>query len=288
MSKIVRVITVCSLQASILFNVALLSHVDVAKHSDVDLAQFSDADVALPSTSVLEPVSSWSALVENPGIFPYSSKDYQEKMSSYRINHGRFDSKKGYIESEVSINQIDKYKYEIDMLSSYASFIGNPVGKKVVVVFFDYLSPSFRESEADMREAVAHDTELKMIFRELPFEGNKGVISLAARAAIAASFQGKYFEMHDSLMSQTPPLNEDKIVEAARKAGLDVERMRADVLATEGPVTSILYDTWSVVSKPELGITAVPTFVARGAGILKGFGNNDRFANFTSKISPHQ
>src|SRR5579884_175014 len=56
---------------------------------------------------------------------------------------------------------------------------------------------------------------------------------LAARAAIAAQAQGKFWEMHDRLFANATNLEESDLERYAKAIGLDVDRFRADLRSTE-------------------------------------------------------
>jgi protein-disulfide isomerase len=60
----------------------------------------------------------------------------------------------------------------------------------------------------------------------LPFHSDA---MIAAESAMAASAQGKFLEMHNRLMAPTRVLTRDKILEAAKDLGLDVDRFTKDL-----------------------------------------------------------
>ena len=51
----------------------------------------------------------------------------------------------------------------------------------------------------------------------------------AAEALLAAGDQGKYWEMHDLLLSISPDLSKEQILAAAGSLGLDMETFRSDL-----------------------------------------------------------
>jgi protein-disulfide isomerase len=53
----------------------------------------------------------------------------------------------------------------------------------------------------------------------------------AAQAAIAASAQGKFKEMHELLFKQAPRHNKEAVIAYAKELGLDVARFEADYVA---------------------------------------------------------
>ncbi len=61
----------------------------------------------------------------------------------------------------------------------------------------------------------------------------------AARAAIAAQAQGKFWEMHDKLFANGEHLEDADILKYAAAIGLDVDRFRADM---QSPATKARLD----------------------------------------------
>ena len=60
----------------------------------------------------------------------------------------------------------------------------------------------------------------------LPFHSNA---MIAAEAAMAADAQGKFPQMHAKLMAPDRDLSRDKIVQAAKDVGLDVDKFTKDL-----------------------------------------------------------
>ena len=55
----------------------------------------------------------------------------------------------------------------------------------------------------------------------------------AARAALAARKQGKYWEFHRAMLEQKGQANEAAALKIAEKLGLDVARLKADMASDE-------------------------------------------------------
>src|SRR5882672_11367189 len=103
-----------------------------------------------------------------------------------------------------------------------------------VVVYGDYLCPYCRRLRhvlARLRHALGE--RLAYVFRQFPNERAHPGATLISRAAEAAGRQGRFWEMHDLLYEQDPPLTETHVFEFARKLGLDIERFRRDLDADE-------------------------------------------------------
>lgn len=82
----------------------------------------------------------------------------------------------------------------------------------------------------------------------------------AAKAALAAHAQGKYFEMHAKLYENSSSLSRDKILEIASSLGLDMDRFKKD---WESPAikTAIDQQTKEVV---DIGATGTPASFVNG------------------------
>lgn len=85
---------------------------------------------------------------------------------------------------------------------------------------------------------------------------------LAARAALAAGEQGRFWEMHEALLRNYRLLNPGKIAELAASLGLDGERFGKD-LASESLVRRVEEDA---ALTRRLDLYQTPTFVIGPAG----------------------
>lgn len=107
--------------------------------------------------------------------------------------------------------------------------LGNPEGSVTLVEFSDYGCTYCRQSVADVKALVAADPDLRVVVREWPiFEGSEA----AARMALAAAKQGKYAAFHDAMFERGPP-SEASVTEAARAAGVDLDKARLAMRSPE-------------------------------------------------------
>lgn len=147
------------------------------------------------------------------------------------------------------------------------ALLGNPQGTRTLVKFTDYGCSYCRASAADVAKLVAADPQLRVVIREWPiFEGSEG----AARMALAAARQGKYPAFYKAMFAggQTSPA---AVAQAARAAGLDMARARAD--AASDAVAAELARNMELART--LGFTGTPSWVAEGR-ILEGAVGFDR------------
>lgn len=132
-------------------------------------------------------------------------------------------------------------------------FIGNPQGNEIIVEFFDYQCPHCKEMNEPVKNLIEKNPNLKIIFRDWPIFG--GASLSGAKAAIAAKNQGKYFAMHEALLTSSNPLTDDKIYTIASSLGLDVKQLKKDM--ESDAVKEQIESTFSLAKSLELSGTPV-------------------------------
>lgn len=157
-----------------------------------------------------------------------------------------------------------------------APILGNPQGDAIVVEFFDYNCPYCKRALPIVEQLIALDKDVKLVFREFPIlsDGSR----FAARAALASRNQGKYEEMHKALMDVKGRVDEANTIEVAKKLGLDIERLRADMMAPEVDQHIEL----SMELAQALGINGTPSFVI-GDEVAPGLIQLDRMKTMVEK-----
>ncbi len=108
-----------------------------------------------------------------------------------------------------------------------APVIGNPSGDITVVEFFDYNCGYCKRAFSDVSKLIEKDAKVKFVLKELPIL-SKGSEE-AARVALAAKLQGKYFEVHRALLTLRGQANEQTALAVAEKAGVDMAKLKADM-----------------------------------------------------------
>jgi protein-disulfide isomerase len=78
----------------------------------------------------------------------------------------------------------------------------------------------------------AYPGKVKLVFKEFPLDTHSQA-GQAARAAIAAQQQGKFWEMHDALFAHRRDLSLPAITALAKEIGLDMQRFQADLNSPE-------------------------------------------------------
>jgi len=110
------------------------------------------------------------------------------------------------------------------------AFISGPANARTTLVeFFDYNCPFCRASIPALQKFYAkHKNDARFAFIEFPIKGQESVE--AAHAAIAARKQpGKYVAFHFALMSEKGYVDAQTVFDVAKKSGLDIEKLEADM-----------------------------------------------------------
>jgi protein-disulfide isomerase len=154
---------------------------------------------------------------------------------------------------------------------------GNPKGDVTVVEFFDYNCGFCRRALPDVVKLVDTDDKVRVVFKELPIFGEES--EWAAKAALAAGKQGKYFEMHQKLYTAPGKADKDKALRVASELGLDVPQLEKDM---EDPsITKALEETKELAQK--LGVQGTPLYLI-GDRIVPG-APEDLYDQLVAKVA---
>ena len=136
--------------------------------------------------------------------------------------------------------------------------------KKTLVEFYDYDCPYCRASLPAVKKFYdAHKNDTRFSFIELPIPQLHGPSAvLAARASLAARLQpDKYIPFHFALMSEQGAVDENVIYADAKKAGVDVAKLKADMQKVL-EIDKVIDASHALAQKA--GIDGTPTFIANG------------------------
>lgn len=133
-----------------------------------------------------------------------------------------------------------------------------------IVEFMDYNCGYCKRAFDELDTILKEDKKVKAYFIEMPILGPTSME--AAKWALAAHKQGKYFEYHSALMKHQGPKN-DSILEAkAKELKLDIEKMKKDKESTE-----IQQELERNMTRANLmNITGTPGFII-GGEVVRGY-----------------
>lgn len=131
---------------------------------------------------------------------------------------------------------------------------GNPKGSITVVEFFDYQCSHCVNMSPVISAIIKGNPNVRVVFKEYPIRGPMS--ELAARAALAANKQGKYYQFNHALMSSNMFINENNIMDIAKSVGLNIKKLQADMKSSA--VTNEIQANYQLAR--ELNITGTPAF----------------------------
>lgn len=128
-----------------------------------------------------------------------------------------------------------------------------------VVMFGDFQCPYCKRVLPTLDRLLATNSEVRLVFRHNPLPMH-GQAEIAARAAIAAGKQDKFWAMHDRLYDEQHALSETAIRGWADELGLDLVRFDRDFhdSATKAQVDA------DVAEAKKFGATGTPSFFVNG------------------------
>jgi protein-disulfide isomerase len=116
---------------------------------------------------------------------------------------------------------------------------------------------------------VPHDLPVKLVFRHFPVVSKHPRARVLAHAAEAASLQGRFWEMHDSLFGDQGHLDVPHLWKRAEELDLDVERFERDRFSY-AVAERVERDFRSGI---RAGVMRTPTLFVEGRA-LSGFGDS--------------
>jgi protein-disulfide isomerase len=127
-----------------------------------------------------------------------------------------------------------------------------------IVEFLDYNCPFCKKTAPELRKLLQADRRVQVFYKEWPIFG--AVSQYAARAALAANWQGKFLAAHNALISAPEDLDEVSQVDSLLKgAGVDLKRLGDDRARHAAEIDAAL-DRNAAEAK-ELGLRGTPGFL---------------------------
>ncbi len=129
-----------------------------------------------------------------------------------------------------------------------------------IVEYTDFECPYCVRASRTMEELLKKYPEnIRLVFKNKPLEMHENAMP-AAKAALAAGNQGKFWEYHDRLFDASPKLGQDQLVEIAKDLKLDMERFNRDLISEEIEAQVAL----DIADAEALGFKGTPSFLING------------------------
>lgn len=172
-----------------------------------------------------------------------------------------------FVFNKPAENNKDTFTGDAKTIQTDDHVIKAPKEKVVLIEYADFQCPSCAAVYPILKELkVKYKENVTFVFRHLPLIQIHPNAFAAARAAEAASNQGKFWEMHNQLFETQNSwgqlsTNQQKVFESyAEDLGLDMTKFKADY-ASEAVAARINRD---VSSATQFSATGTPTFILNG------------------------
>ena len=110
----------------------------------------------------------------------------------------------------------------------------------------------------------AYPKEVKFVYKEFPLTSIHQNALNAAKAAVAAQKQGKFWEMHDKLFANQRALSPDNLKQYAQQVGLDTAKFEKDMASPE--VQKQIDDDMKLAQEAE--VRGTPTLFLNGKRVM--------------------
>jgi protein-disulfide isomerase len=141
------------------------------------------------------------------------------------------------------------------------SFAMGPANAAVTLVeFSDFQCPFCAQAATLLKQVTdAYPNDVRFVYKNYPLPFHNNAMP-AAKAAVAAGNQGKFFEMHDKLFENSRALSEEVYVKLAQELGLDVEKFKKDMA---DPATQAFIDQ-EMKDAQAADVRGTPTILING------------------------
>ena len=139
--------------------------------------------------------------------------------------------------------------------SPVSPVLGNPKGNVVMVEFLDYQCSYCKKMVGPLSQLVKDEPNVRFIVKELPIFGDNS--QFAAQVALAAQNQGQYAALHKALLQSNTQLSSSIVLEAAKKAGINTDRLKQDM--NNKAISQELDNNFTLAN--QLGIRGTPSFL---------------------------
>jgi protein-disulfide isomerase len=137
-----------------------------------------------------------------------------------------------------------------------------------IVEYFDYNCPYCKKLVPTLQALTSADHKVAIVYKDWPIFG--GISVYAAKAALAAQWQGRYLAAHDALMAGPRLAKEDQVDGILQRAGVDLPTLNKDRSEHAADINALL--TRNNEEARALGLRGTPGIVI-GRELLAGTAN---------------
>jgi protein-disulfide isomerase len=181
----------------------------------------------------------------------------------------------GMEKGEIQELFADRYdpKRKVNIDTADAPVRGAPMAPITIVEFSDFECPHCGAAHPVLARIIEEfGGKVNLAFKNFPLDGHVHA-GPAARAAVAAQHQGKFWQMADALFEHQRELGDEKIRELAKEVGVDMAKFDAD-LESGVPQTRVENDHKEGLA---LHIEGTPTLYINGRPYKESVSNLSKY-----------
>lgn len=232
----------------------------------------------IPIKRTLLMLAAFGLIVAGPVAAEISQEDFQKALAKYLETENGRKTVGSAVETYFKTRQEGAKKEQAqraaaEMENQFKNPVKIPVGnspikgpedaKITIIEFSDFQCPYCSRADKTMQEVLkAYPKDVRLVFKNLPLPFHKQA-EPAARAALAAGKQGKFWEMHDAMFKNQRGLNTEFFNKTAADIGIDVEKFKKDFGSEE--VKQMVKDDADLARKH--GIRGTPGFFVNGVAV---------------------
>ncbi len=148
-----------------------------------------------------------------------------EPAAEYLVTQVREGKTQGQVEASYKERFSSDSVIELDLSGSPSK--GSPNAPITIVEFADFECGMCRMASGPIDEFVEANPDVRLVFKNFPLGGHEHAEE-AARAAMAADLQGKFWEMHHAIFA-AQALTDTALLQMATDLKLDVEKFKKDM-----------------------------------------------------------
>ena len=185
---------------------------------------------------------------------------FDQKVQAYLMAHpevieqaiGKLNEQKQALAEQTALGKIRAHKAALER--DPRDFVVNPNGKITVVEFFDYQCGYCKLAAPEVIKMIKASPDIRFVFKDFVIFGPES--EAAARAAIGAGRQGRYFEAYQNFMSEKA-INHTALPRLLKASGVDLAK--AQVAGTDAAATQKLKDDHQLAM--DIGLEGTPAFL---------------------------
>lgn len=193
-----------------------------------------------------------------PGVLPAEAK--------YRIRRTLEDNRRAAAlnsllaklrrQASVTNHLMEDRLAALDFAAQEGPSRGDAGAPVTIVEFLDFQCPYCRAAQPALKRVLERwPGRVRLVFRHFPLEQHAQALP-AARAAVCAERQGRFWGMHDRLLAGTEPLSEALVRSAASGTGLNAAEFEA-CLTSDSALERVRKD---ILLGRTVGVAGTPAF----------------------------